>query len=265
MRADQSRQAIANDRYMGGLTRNYNRIPQGEGLRLTTRSRSNPSPCYADRPPHRRRCAVVVIGAAPMNAQQDAQDEPGPPPIPLAAEAVAHPPGLPAIGRWMIARDGTIAHWLGETVDGKRLHEPINVILIDEGATSPDDAKQRLVAAATAAGFPGPLRTLHRLSRLYRRRALRPASAGPRRRVLQPHLRGEQQPRPRVRAASLRRRLSLHRARSAASASISCIGPRIVTSRSMRRATASRAASTSAPPSRRPALCRSAMPSTMRR
>lgn len=93
----------------------------------------------------------VVIGAAPMNAQPD---EPGPPLIPLAAEAVAHPPGLPAIGRWMIARDGTIAHWLGETVDGKHLHEPINVILIDEGATSADHAKQRLVAASAAAGYP---------------------------------------------------------------------------------------------------------------
>jgi hypothetical protein len=75
-------------------------------------------------------------------------------PVTLAAEAVANPPGLPAIGRWMIARDGSIAHWLGEVVDGKHLHEPINVILVDEGATSADHAKQRLVAASAAAGFP---------------------------------------------------------------------------------------------------------------
>ena len=54
----------------------------------------------------------------------------------------------------MIAGDGTIAHWLGETVDGKRLHEPVNVILVDEGATSADHAKQRLVAASAAARFP---------------------------------------------------------------------------------------------------------------
>jgi hypothetical protein len=54
----------------------------------------------------------------------------------------------------MIASDGTIAHWLGEIVDGKRLHEPINVILIDEVAASADDARQRLIAAAAAAGFP---------------------------------------------------------------------------------------------------------------
>jgi hypothetical protein len=76
------------------------------------------------------------------------------PPVTLAAEAVANPPGLPAIGRWMIARDGAIAHWLGEVVDGRHLHEPINVILVDEGATSADHAKQRLVAASAAAGFP---------------------------------------------------------------------------------------------------------------
>ncbi len=103
-----------------------------------------------------RRIAVVgliaITGIVPMHAQPD---EPGtPPPSALAAEAVANPPGLPTIGRWMIARDGTIAHWLGEVVDGKRLHEPVNVILIDEGATSADDAKRRLTAAAAAAGFP---------------------------------------------------------------------------------------------------------------
>jgi hypothetical protein len=91
----------------------------------------------------------VVAGVAPMTAQGQAQ-----PSVTLAAEAVANPPGLPAIGRWLIARDGTIAHWLGEIVNGKRLHEPINVILIDDGAASADEASQRLIAAAAAAGFP---------------------------------------------------------------------------------------------------------------
>jgi hypothetical protein len=98
----------------------------------------------------------AVAGAAAMNAQTPTPPEQpmAPPPAALAAEAVAHPPGLPAIGRWMIARDGTIAHWLGQMIDGKRLHEPVNVIVIDEGATSADDAKQRLTAAAAKAGFP---------------------------------------------------------------------------------------------------------------
>jgi hypothetical protein len=38
-------------------------------------------------------------------------------------------------------------------LDGKRLHEPINVILIDDGASSAEAAKERLIAAAAAAGF----------------------------------------------------------------------------------------------------------------
>src|SRR5262245_61142452 len=98
----------------------------------------------------------AVVGAAPMNAQEPAQPEQPVvvPPAALAAEAVANPPGLPAIGRWMISRDGTIAHWLGVMIDGKQLHEPVNVIVVDEGATSVEDAKQRLTAAAAKAGFP---------------------------------------------------------------------------------------------------------------
>jgi hypothetical protein len=80
----------------------------------------------------------------------------GPPPInaPLTGTDVARPRGLPEIGKWMIDRDGTVAHWLGEIYEGKHLHEPINVILVDAGATSADNARQRVVEAATAAGYP---------------------------------------------------------------------------------------------------------------
>ena len=38
-----------------------------------------------------------------MNAQQDAQDEPGPPAhSACGGSGRRNPPGLPAIGRWMI-------------------------------------------------------------------------------------------------------------------------------------------------------------------
>jgi hypothetical protein len=74
-------------------------------------------------------------------------------PITAAADSVA-PPGLPTIGKWMLSADGAIAHWLGEIYEGKRLREPINVILVDAAAASVDDAKQRLVEAAAAAGYP---------------------------------------------------------------------------------------------------------------
>ena len=76
-------------------------------------------------------------------------------PLPaIPQNEIAAPPGLPAIGKWMIDKDGSIAHWLGERVDGKKLHEPINVILIDASSSSADEAHKTLVAAATAAGYP---------------------------------------------------------------------------------------------------------------
>jgi hypothetical protein len=100
--------------------------------------------------------AVTVLAASIVSAQQNEPADPndaGSPPPPTASEVVA-PPGLPTIGKWMIARDGTIAHWLGELYGGKRLREPINVIIVDRQATSADAARQRLVAAAAAAGYP---------------------------------------------------------------------------------------------------------------
>jgi hypothetical protein len=73
---------------------------------------------------------------------------------PVASVDVAKPRDLPDIGKWMIDRDGTAAHWLGEIYEGKHLHEPINVILVDAGAASVDEARQRLLEAASVAGYP---------------------------------------------------------------------------------------------------------------
>jgi hypothetical protein len=95
---------------------------------------------------------ALLAQSAPLHAQERAAASQ--PAAPQAAEDVANPPGLPAIGKWMIDRDGTAAHWLGEILDGKRLHEPINVIFIDAGAASADDARKRLMAALVAAGYP---------------------------------------------------------------------------------------------------------------
>lgn len=75
-------------------------------------------------------------------------------PASLPASEIAAPPGLPEVGKWMFDRDGSIAHWLGQMVGGKKLHEPINVILIDAGSVSPDQARARLTKAAKAAGYP---------------------------------------------------------------------------------------------------------------
>lgn len=67
---------------------------------------------------------------------------------------VAHPPGFPAIGWWMIAPDGSAAHWLGETIRGRHLHEPINLLIVDRAAASPEHAAARLEAALAKAGYP---------------------------------------------------------------------------------------------------------------
>ncbi len=75
-------------------------------------------------------------------------------PASLPAAEIANPPGLPAIGKWMFDHDGSIAHWLGQIVDGKKLHEPINVILVDATSSSPNEARTKLVTAAKAAGYP---------------------------------------------------------------------------------------------------------------
>ncbi|MGF9758706.1 hypothetical protein AAII07_26235 [Microvirga sp. 0TCS3.31] len=67
---------------------------------------------------------------------------------------VANPQGLPAVGKWMLTVQGVPSDWLGEIDRGKNLREPINVIIVDEGAASTEDAKARLLAAAARAGYP---------------------------------------------------------------------------------------------------------------
>ena len=106
---------------------------------------------------------VVVLGAwlPPTSQAQPLQAEPMPsmggappaPPLLSPADAV-QPAGLPVLGKWMIDPDGTPAHWLGEVYEGKGLREPINIIIVDAGARSPEDAKARLMKAAEAAGYP---------------------------------------------------------------------------------------------------------------
>jgi hypothetical protein len=57
------------------------------------------------------------------------------------------------IGKWMIGPDGTDAHWLGEIYRGKKLREPINIIIADPFATSSGEAIRRLVEACAKAGY----------------------------------------------------------------------------------------------------------------
>jgi hypothetical protein len=84
---------------------------------------------------------------APIGSLPAAPSTPGP------ADTV-QPSGLPVLGKWMIDPDGTPAHWLGEIYEGKALREPINIIILDSAARSPEDAKARLMKAAEVAGYP---------------------------------------------------------------------------------------------------------------
>lgn len=85
-----------------------------------------------------------VLAATALRAQ----------PAPVSAEGAAEPPGLPAIGQWMLTADGEPSDWLGEIYRGKNLREPINVIIVDEKAESLDEAKAQLLKAAARAGYP---------------------------------------------------------------------------------------------------------------
>lgn len=106
------------------------------------------------------RCARVVlcgVALAPLVAAQAPQPTSSPVSrptgAPTPAEDLTQPPGLPALGKWMLDAGLQPAHWLGGTYRGKRLREPINVILLDRVAGSAEEAEQRLLAASKAAGY----------------------------------------------------------------------------------------------------------------
>lgn len=84
------------------------------------------------------------------------------PAAPLPDPSTYRPEGVPVmvpelgeVGRWMITKDLVPATWLGERLGGRTLREPVNVLLIDRAARSPEEATTRLLAAMTAAGY-GP-------------------------------------------------------------------------------------------------------------
>jgi hypothetical protein len=62
-------------------------------------------------------------------------------------------PGLPYMGKWMYTSDLNRAHWLGVLWQNKKLYEPINIILLDSVAKTPEEAVQRLEDKLKIAGF----------------------------------------------------------------------------------------------------------------
>lgn len=95
-------------------------------------------------------------GAAPAAPPPSAS----PAPASIAARALgrseeeAAPPGLPSVGMWMISPKGSPADWLGRPCRGKRLLEPINVIIVDSLSSTAEEASRRLLGACSSAAFP---------------------------------------------------------------------------------------------------------------
>ena len=61
--------------------------------------------------------------------------------------------GTPSIGKWMYQKSGERADWLNIPYRGKRIYEPINIIISDAFAKSPDEAEERLVKACALADY----------------------------------------------------------------------------------------------------------------
>lgn len=110
--------------------------------------------------------AVGASASAPVESPPSSSSAPSafpaPAPTPASiqsraqglAEEEAFPQGLPSIGLWMISPRGSPADWLGLSCGGKRLLEPINVVIVDPIATSAEEAASRLLAACAKAEFP---------------------------------------------------------------------------------------------------------------
>jgi hypothetical protein len=102
----------------------------------------------------------LSVGAVLDSARLGARDMPSPAATvikagpPASREDTAAPPGLPVLGKWMIDKNGAVAHWLGvpDPHNGLEMDEPINVVLRVD-ARSPQEAKQKVLDAAAAAGF----------------------------------------------------------------------------------------------------------------
>ncbi|CAM4424680.1 hypothetical protein [Deinococcus marmoris] len=99
-------------------------------------------------------CALTLTLAACAPAQT------GPLPDPASFRAapgdvVQKIDGVGDLGRWMITKNLENATWLGEKVGGRTLREPINVVMIDSIARSPEDATRRMLDAMNKAGY-GP-------------------------------------------------------------------------------------------------------------
>jgi hypothetical protein len=69
------------------------------------------------------------------------------------ADDIIKPSGLPTLGKLMIGPDNKPANWIGIKYKGKRLWEPINIIIVDRKAKDLEDSKARIKKYMRSAGF----------------------------------------------------------------------------------------------------------------
>lgn len=100
---------------------------------------------------------VGTVGATEAATPTATSAIPGPRSAGYLPENRVSLPGLPALGKWLIAPDGSIAHWLGYKVQGKTFQEPINIILVDGVAQSAAEANARLLNSCAEAGYDNML------------------------------------------------------------------------------------------------------------
>ena len=99
-------------------------------------------------------CALTLTLAACAPAQTGPLPDPATF-VPAPGDVAQNIEGVGNLGRWMITKQLENATWLGEKVGGRTLREPINVVLINPVARTPEDATRRMLDAMDRAGY-GP-------------------------------------------------------------------------------------------------------------
>lgn len=98
--------------------------------------------------------SVTLLAACAPSASSGPATPPADPVTYRPADTPVTVPNVGEVGRWMITKDLVPATWLGERLGGRTLREPINVLLVDRAARTPEEATTRLLVAMAAAGYP---------------------------------------------------------------------------------------------------------------
>ncbi|THF88663.1 hypothetical protein E7T09_05615 [Deinococcus sp. KSM4-11] len=94
---------------------------------------------------------LLLIACAPV---PQAQPTPGATTYQPAVGDVQHVPRIGDVGVWMMTGNLRPSTWLDQPYHSRTLREPVNVVLIDRAARTPDEASSRLLGAMSAAGYP---------------------------------------------------------------------------------------------------------------